>query len=569
MYPTAVEHRDMPVRTLSERVLATVRPRGRAAMLAPLLPNAVLLGLLAAGLSKPVLLAFAGLALASSVWIALRDRAPAPVAEPAAPSPEPALRQRIAQLEADAELGEMMRMGLKSLSAMVRIARHDGTVIFANDALVRHLKGMEPAVRRQYPDFRAEDMVGKNISTLYPDPDAALARLKALREPTRVRISQWEKQLDFDLVPIFDANGEQCGTFGQWIDMTDQVRAEEELVAIVGDAARGNFTRRLDVDDKSGQLRVLAEGVNHLLDSIQANTTEVAEVLAALSSGDLTRSIDKNFEGTFGELKNEVNATVNRLSRLIAQISGAAASVNEAAREIAAGNTDLSIRTANQAASLEETASSMEELTRSVRANTDNARQANKLARSASDVARKGGEAVSGVVGTMRQIEESSNKIFDIIGVVDGIAFQTNILALNAAVEAARAGEQGRGFAVVASEVRALAQRSAAAAKEIKDLIGASVKNISEGTRQVNEAGRTMDDMLGAVARVTGILGDVADASEEQSQGIEFVNEAITSMDDSTQQNAALVEQAAAAAGSLEQQAAGLVSTVSGFKLAG
>jgi methyl-accepting chemotaxis protein len=258
-----------------------------------------------------------------------------------------------------------------------------------------------------------------------------------------------------------------------------------------------------------------------------------------------------------------------QLSSTITRIRQGTDSIDTGAREIAAGNLDLSSRTEQQAASLEETASSMEQLTSTVKQNADNARQAGQLARSASDIAARGGEVVGQVVQTMQGITESSRKMADIIGVIDGIAFQTNILALNAAVEAARAGEQGRGFAVVASEVRSLAQRSAQAAKEIKGLIDDSVERVGSGSQQVERAGSTMDEVVVAVKRVTDIMGEISSASEEQSNGIGQVNQAIAQMDQVTQQNAALVEQAAAAAGSLEEQARQLKEAVSAFRVAG
>jgi methyl-accepting chemotaxis protein len=256
------------------------------------------------------------------------------------------------------------------------------------------------------------------------------------------------------------------------------------------------------------------------------------------------------------------------LTDLVGRIKTATDSIVTASGQIAAGNQDLSSRTEQQASSLEETAASMEELTSTVKQNADNARQANQLAASASAVAVKGGEVVSQVVDTMASINASSRKIVDIIGVIDGIAFQTNILALNAAVEAARAGEQGRGFAVVASEVRSLAQRSAAAAKEIKTLIGDSVEKVEEGSKQVAQAGKTMEEIVDSVKRVTDIMGEITAASQEQTSGIEQINQAITQMDQVTQQNAALVEEAAAAAGSLQEQASSLVQAVSVFKMA-
>jgi methyl-accepting chemotaxis protein len=255
------------------------------------------------------------------------------------------------------------------------------------------------------------------------------------------------------------------------------------------------------------------------------------------------------------------------MSDMVVQIKESTETISTASDEIAKGNADLSQRTEEQASSLEETASSMEELTSTVKQNAENARQANQLAVGASDVAVKGGNVVKQVVTTMNGISESSKKIADIISVIDGIAFQTNILALNAAVEAARAGEQGRGFAVVATEVRNLAQRSAAAAKEIKELITDSVGKVDAGSKLVDEAGKTMDEIVSSVKRVTDIMAEITAASQEQSSGIEQVNQAITQMDEVTQQNAALVEEAAAAAESMQEQAGSLLQAVSQFKV--
>jgi len=291
-----------------------------------------------------------------------------------------------------------------------------------------------------------------------------------------------------------------------------------------------------------------------------------ADVVGRIANGDLSIAVEADAAHD-GSLLHSIKQMQATLTSVVGGIKDSSDTIATASGQIAAGNQDLSSRTEQQASSLEQTAASMEELTSTVKQNADNARQANQLAVSASEVAVKGGSVVSQVVDTMGSINASSKKIVDIIGVIDGIAFQTNILALNAAVEAARAGEQGRGFAVVASEVRSLAQRSAAAAKEIKTLIGDSVEKVEEGSKQVAEAGRTMEEIVGSVKRVTDIMGEITAASQEQTSGIEQINQAITQMDQVTQQNAALVEEASAAAQSLQEQAGSLVQAVSVFKL--
>jgi methyl-accepting chemotaxis protein len=301
--------------------------------------------------------------------------------------------------------------------------------------------------------------------------------------------------------------------------------------------------------------------------SITVPLRQAVAAARTVASGDLSARIDVQGKDETGQLLQSLQDMNDSLVNIVGQVRLGTDTIGTASQEIAAGNFDLSARTEEQASALEETAASMEELTSTVKQNADNARQANQMAVSASNVALKGGEAVKQVVGTMSAINASSRKIVDIIGVIDGIAFQTNILALNAAVEAARAGEQGRGFAVVASEVRNLAQRSAGAAKEIKLLIDDSVSQVANGSKQVADAGQTMDEIVASVASVTDIIAEIMTASVEQSSGIEQINAAIAQMDNVTQQNAALVEEATAAAASLHEQAAGLSNVVSVFRL--
>ncbi|MBX9902133.1 MAG: HAMP domain-containing protein [Burkholderiaceae bacterium] len=303
--------------------------------------------------------------------------------------------------------------------------------------------------------------------------------------------------------------------------------------------------------------------------SIVSPLRDAVELAQRVASGELKAQADASGVCEIGDLLRALKDMNDSLINIVTRVRGATDSISTGSGEIAAGNMDLSARTEQQAGSLEETASSMEELTSTVRQNADNARQANQLANSASDTATRGGSVVNEVVETMGSINASAKKIVDIIGVIDGIAFQTNILALNAAVEAARAGEQGRGFAVVASEVRSLAQRSAAAAKEIKTLIGDSVEQVERGSKLVDQAGATMMDVVASVRRVTDVVSEISAASQEQTAGLDQINVAITQMDQVTQQNAALVEQAASAAESLQHQAEVLVDTLSVFKLEG
>ncbi|WP_330969617.1 methyl-accepting chemotaxis protein, partial [Lysobacter sp. A3-1-A15] len=364
------------------------------------------------------------------------------------------------------------------------------------------------------------------------------------------------------------------GKKAQVTDAADAIKSQMlavngEIKKLVDAAVAGDFSQRGDADRFEFVYRDMVQGLNALMDSADRGVSEIGTLLRAVADGDLSQEVDAALPGQFGELAANANGTVRQLATVVGQIRAGSDAINAAAGEISSGNNDLSQRTEQQAASLEETASSMEELTSTVRQNADNARQANQLAIGAGEVAEQGGQVVGRVVATMSAINESSRKINDIIGVIDGIAFQTNILALNAAVEAARAGEQGRGFAVVAAEVRSLAQRSANAAKEIKQLITDSVDKVDDGTRLVDQAGKTMGEIVTSVKRVSDIIADISAASHEQTSGIEQINQAILQMDEGTQQNAALVEEASAAARSMEQQSVQLAQMVASFHLSG
>jgi methyl-accepting chemotaxis protein len=345
-------------------------------------------------------------------------------------------------------------------------------------------------------------------------------------------------------------------------------RINAEIKQLASAAAAGDFSQRGDAQRFDHDFRLMLENLNAMMAVSDDNLGKLSQLLSAIAEGDLTARMHGDYQGVFARMRDDANATVAQLTQIVGQIQASASSITLAAGEIASGNSDLSRRTEQQAANLEETAASMEELTSTVRQNAEHARQANQLAIGAHGVASQGGDVVGQVVTTMSAIEASSKKIAEIISVIDGIAFQTNILALNAAVEAARAGEQGRGFAVVASEVRTLAQRSAAAAKEIKGLIDDSVGKVAEGSSLVHQAGSTMGEIVASVQRVTDIMAEISAASQEQSAGIEQVNQTVVQMDETTQQNAALVEEATAAARAMEDQAVQLGEAVARFRLA-
>jgi methyl-accepting chemotaxis protein len=473
----------------------------------------------------------------------------------------------VAEVRRVAEENLRIRTGLDHVATKVMIADDSFTIIYLNHAIRDMFAGAERDIRQDLPDFAAATLVGASIDLFHRQPADQRALLAALAGTHRASIKLGGHTFALAVTPVVDAAGLRLGDAIEWADRTAEVAVEDEVADIVGAAAQGDFSRRITVTGKHGFFLHLANDLNRLLDISQHGLNDIALVLGALAEGDLTRTISADYAGTLGRLKDDANATVARLRDIVAHIKRATESIDTAAQEIAAGNQDLSGRTEQQASSLQETASSMEQLTSTVRQNADNARQASELAATAQAIAVRGGDVVGQVVHTMSAIHQSSGKIADIIGVIDGIAFQTNILALNAAVEAARAGEQGRGFAVVAAEVRNLAQRSAAAAREIKDLIADSVDKVETGHKLVDQAGRTMHEVVDSVRRVAGLMAEISAAGREQSAGIEQVCLAVNQMDEATQQNAALVEQAAAAAESLEEQAHGLAQAVSVFRV--
>ncbi|WP_324295597.1 methyl-accepting chemotaxis protein [Rheinheimera sp. UJ51] len=461
-----------------------------------------------------------------------------------------------------------MMTALHGTTTNIMIADAERKIIYMNTSVEAMLRRQESELRKALPHFAVDKVIGSSIDIFHKNPAHQMNLLDKLTGTHEAQIKVG--RLHFKLVanPIFDGET-RLGTSVEWLDRTAEVEAEIEVSSLVEAAGKGNFTKRIVVEGKEGFILSLAERLNALMEVSGTSLQELADMLNALADGDLTNRIETDYSGTFGELKDFSNSTAEKLSQMISEIAEAADTIKTASEEIATGNADLSSRTEEQAASLEQTASSIEQLNSTVRLNSENANQASTLASSATKVASEGGDLIDQVTKTMAQIKESSEKIADIIGVIDGIAFQTNILALNAAVEAARAGEQGRGFAVVASEVRTLAQRSANAAKDIKGLISDSVSKIANGNALVDKSGATMKEIVVSIKRVNDIMSEIAAASAEQAAGIDEVSKAVSQMDEVTQQNAALVEEAAAAAESMSSQASQLSLNVASFKILG
>lgn len=353
----------------------------------------------------------------------------------------------------------------------------------------------------------------------------------------------------------------------QQATLARRLAVEREIDGIVSAAQAGELSQRIELTGKEGFFHSLGAGINALLDEMERVFTDIAAVMGFLAHGDLTRPMIGDYSGTFAAVKGNINDSLGHLSEVVQQLREATEVIATAADEITSGNSNLSSRTEQQAASLEETASSMEQLTSTVRHNAENAQQANQLATAARTTAEQGGEVVNRAIGAMEAINHASGKIAEIISVIDEIAFQTNLLALNASVEAARAGEQGRGFAVVATEVRNLASRSAAAAKEIKELIRDSVDKVKTGSSLVSQSGVTLESMVASVKKVGGIVAEIAAASTEQAAGIDQVNRAVTSLDEVTQQNAALAEEISASSATLNDKAKEMHELMRFFKV--
>lgn len=455
---------------------------------------------------------------------------------------------------------------VEGMTTNLMMADVDGNIVYANPAVVAMLARREDQLKSVLPSFSVDTMVGSNFDSFHRNPSH---QQNLLRNPDNMpytaEISVAGLTFELTAIALKDENGNHVGNAVQWLDLTEEKDAQGQVETMIADAISGQLDSRIDTSNYMGFMKGLGDNINGLMDAIVAPINEAINVAQALSDGDLSKNMDGEYAGEFLALAEAMNGSIDNLSNMVEEIRSASTNVFDSAREIAEGNNELSHRTESQASSLEETASAMEELTSTVQQNAENATEASKLSSSVMEKATNGGGVVKNAITAMSDINKSSKKIADIISVIDEIAFQTNLLALNAAVEAARAGEQGRGFAVVAAEVRNLAQRSAGAAKEIKGLINDSVEAVGQGTKLVDETGQTFNELVSAIEEVGKMIGDIDSAGKEQAAGIGEVSAAVSQMDEMTQQNAALVEQAAASSKSMEDQSQSLLDQVAFF----
>ncbi len=455
-------------------------------------------------------------------------------------------REQIEESAYQLDQARLLQTAMDQVSTNIMITDANLNITYMNHHMRNFLKEKESTIQSVLPDFKVSELLGKNIDTFHKHPEHQRQLLENLTEPYLGKITIQDTHLELYAIPVFNRAGVRTATVAEWRDKSAEVLLLQEVNATVQAAKAGKLDSRIDLSRIDGVAKELSQSINELIANIEQPINETVKLAVSLSEGNLTQTLNGEYSGRFSLLKDSLNQGIDNLNTLILQTKFAAEALTNGVDQIYRGSIDLNDRTQKQAASLEETASSMEEMTAAVKQNADNSREASNVTQSSAQQARSGVEVMHRAIEAMEEIHASSQKINDIISLIDSIAFQTNLLALNAAVEAARAGEHGRGFAVVASEVRSLAGKSSEAAKDIRDLIEDTVKKVSEGTVHVKASGEALNEIVESISNIDQIITEIAASSKEQSEGVTLVNSSITDIDTAVQQNAALVEETAA-----------------------
>ncbi len=462
---------------------------------------------------------------------------------------------------------QRIEKALNATSTNIMVADKFRSIIFMNDAVRSMLKSVEEELKKELPNFDSSNLLRQNIDVFHKNPAHQQAILEHLTETYTARAKIGDVTLELVVNPIFDDKSKRIGTVVEWKDMTTQLLIEENIISIVSEASKGMLSGRVDTSHLTGFEKKLATLVNKLLESFSATTQTLNRLLSGMSDGDMTQRIDDDFIGELLAMKHAVNNALTNIEITFVQVKSGAESLGGMSSQVSIASQDLAERTQQQAAAVEETAASIEELTASVENSTEHTHSANVLAHSAAEEAKSGIEVMDSTLGAMKGITDLSRQIGEITSVIDSIAFQTNLLALNAAVEAARAGEHGRGFAVVAGEVRNLAQKSASAAKDISVLIASTTQQINGGTQLVEQTNEVFQEMVVKIQKVEELVETVASTANEQNKGLEQINIAMSHLDQTTQENAALVEELSATAGNMQNEAETQVNFIGRFKV--